>query len=79
MAKSTLTKDQLDEVKVEMVVNKRERDSDDVQDSDPDVVKEEMARRTRPREPVDYKEEEESDDGGSDGGKDSGSEVTLDC
>ena len=49
-----------------MVVNKRERPPDDVQDSDPDVVKEEMARRTRPLdESVDYKEEEESDDGGS--------------
>ena len=58
-----------------MVVNKRERDSDDDQISDPDVVKEEMARRTRPLDlSVDYKEEEESDDGGSVGGKDSGSE-----
>ena len=58
-----------------MVVNKRERDSDDDQISDPDVVKEEMARRTRPLDvSVDYKEEEESDAGGSVGGEDSGSE-----
>ena len=37
-------------------------------------VKEEMARRTRKREPVDYKEEQESDVGDSDDGHDHGSE-----
>jgi hypothetical protein len=38
-----------------------------------------MARRTRKREPVDYKEEQESDVGDSDDGQDRDPEFTLDC
>jgi hypothetical protein len=42
-------------------------------------VQEEMARRTRKREPVDYKEEQESGAGDSDDGQDRGPKFTPDC